>query len=78
MRSQHALVVDALDRLPENTTDALIADIELVREELGIDRWIVTGGSWGSTLALAYAPGASRSGGSHRAPALSRPPDATR
>ncbi|WP_431246262.1 alpha/beta fold hydrolase [Leifsonia xyli] len=49
------LVVDALDRLPENTTDALIADIELVREELGIDRWIVTGGSWGSTLALAYA-----------------------
>jgi len=49
------LVVDALDRLPENTTDGLIADIEQVREELGIDRWLVTGGSWGSTLALAYA-----------------------
>lgn len=49
------LVVDALDRLPANTTDALISDIELVREELGIDRWLVTGGSWGSTLALAYA-----------------------
>ncbi|MGH1549901.1 prolyl aminopeptidase [Leifsonia poae] len=49
------LVVDALDRLPANTTDGLIADIELVREHLGIDRWVVTGGSWGSTLALAYA-----------------------
>jgi proline iminopeptidase len=49
------LVVDALDRLAANTTDRLIADIELVREELGIDRWLVTGGSWGSTLALAYA-----------------------
>lgn len=48
-------VVDALDRLPANTTDGLIADIELVRAELGIDRWIVTGGSWGSTLSLAYA-----------------------
>ncbi|NVB81167.1 MAG: prolyl aminopeptidase [Kofleriaceae bacterium] len=49
------LVVDALDRLAANTTDGLIADIELVREHLGIDRWVVTGGSWGSTLALAYA-----------------------
>ncbi|MFF9564127.1 prolyl aminopeptidase [Leifsonia sp. NPDC014704] len=48
-------VVDALDRLPANTTDGLIADIELVRAELGIDRWVVTGGSWGSTLSLAYA-----------------------
>lgn len=48
-------VVDALDRLPGNTTDGLIADIELVRAELGIDRWVVTGGSWGSTLAVAYA-----------------------
>ena len=33
----------------------LIADIELLREHLGIDRWLVVGGSWGSTLALAYA-----------------------
>ncbi|MGO4594680.1 prolyl aminopeptidase [Leifsonia sp. 2TAF2] len=49
------LVVDALDRLPRNTTQGLIADTELVREHLGIDRWLVTGGSWGSTLALAYA-----------------------
>lgn len=41
--------------LSENTTWDLIADIERVRERLGIDRWLVFGGSWGSTLALAYA-----------------------
>ncbi len=38
-----------------NTTSHLIADIELIRETLGIKRWIVFGGSWGATLALAYA-----------------------
>lgn len=38
-----------------NTTTHLIADIELVRAHLGIARWRVTGGSWGATLALAYA-----------------------
>lgn len=38
-----------------NTTQALIADMERLREHLGIDRWIVFGGSWGSTLGLAYA-----------------------
>jgi proline iminopeptidase len=38
-----------------NTTNALIADIEALREHLGIDRWLVWGGSWGSSLALAYA-----------------------
>ena len=38
-----------------NTTQALIADIEAIRAHLGIDRWLVTGGSWGSFLALAYA-----------------------
>ena len=37
-----------------NTTQLLIADIERLREMLGIDRWLVFGGSWGSTLALAY------------------------
>ena len=37
-----------------NTTAHLIGDIERLREELGIDRWVVFGGSWGSTLALAY------------------------
>ena len=49
------LVTDALQRLPLNTTQALIEDIEAVREHLGIDRWLVTGASWGATLALAYA-----------------------
>ena len=38
-----------------NTTEHLIADIERLREHLGIERWLVTGGSWGSTLAFAYA-----------------------
>jgi proline iminopeptidase len=38
-----------------NTTPHLIADIEAIREHFGIERWLVVGGSWGSTLALAYA-----------------------
>ena len=38
-----------------NTTWDLVSDIETVRQFLGIDRWLVFGGSWGSTLALAYA-----------------------
>ncbi len=38
-----------------NTTWDLVSDIERIREELGIERWQVFGGSWGSTLALAYA-----------------------
>ena len=38
-----------------NTTPALIADLERLREELRIERWVLFGGSWGSTLALAYA-----------------------
>ncbi len=38
-----------------NTTHHLIADIERLRRHLGIDRWLVFGGSWGSTLGLAYA-----------------------
>lgn len=41
--------------LEENTTWDLVADIERLREHLGIDTWQVFGGSWGSTLALAYA-----------------------
>lgn len=40
--------------LVANTTQALVADMELLREHLGIDRWVLFGGSWGSTLALAY------------------------
>ena len=41
--------------LVDNTTWHLVADIEAVREHLKIDKWLVFGGSWGSTLALAYA-----------------------
>jgi proline iminopeptidase len=41
--------------LRENTTWDLVADIERLRERLFIERWQVLGGSWGSTLALAYA-----------------------
>jgi len=41
--------------LRENTTWDLVEDIERLRNELGIERWVVFGGSWGSTLALAYA-----------------------
>lgn len=38
-----------------NTTWHLVADIERIREKLGIDRWVVFGGSWGATLGLLYA-----------------------
>lgn len=41
--------------LQGNTTQALIEDMENIRQTLGIDKWVVFGGSWGSTLALAYA-----------------------
>lgn len=44
-----------LAELKHNTTAHLVADIERIRESLGIERWIVFGGSWGSLLALAYA-----------------------
>lgn len=47
--------IDDLDALDANDTAAQIADIEALREHLGIDRWLVHGVSWGSTLALAYA-----------------------
>jgi len=39
----------------ENSTWELVADIERIREHLGIERWMVFGGSWGATLGLAYA-----------------------
>ncbi|MDQ1012854.1 proline iminopeptidase [Streptomyces sp. V4I23] len=38
-----------------NTTEHLIADMERLREHLGVERWLLFGGSWGSTLSLAYA-----------------------
>ncbi len=39
----------------ENTLAHLIADMEMIREKFGFHRWILVGGSWGATLALAYA-----------------------
>ena len=41
--------------LIDNTTDHLVEDIERLRRHLGIERWLLFGGSWGSTLAIAYA-----------------------
>lgn len=41
--------------LDGNNTQALVSDIERIRERLGIDKWVVFGGSWGSTLGLVYA-----------------------
>ena len=43
--------------LTTNTTAHLLGDIESLRNHLGIERWLVLGGSWGSTLGLAYAEG---------------------
>lgn len=45
---------DPATDLSSNTTANLIADLELLRGHLGIERWVVMGGSWGATLALAY------------------------
>jgi proline iminopeptidase len=42
-------------RLEHNTLPHLIADMETIREKFSFDRWMVVGGSWGATLALAYA-----------------------
>jgi len=44
-----------LGAIEANTTQHLVADVEALREHLGVDRWLVFGGSWGSTLSLAYA-----------------------
>lgn len=41
--------------LENNTTADLIDDIERIRERMGVDKWLVFGGSWGATLAIAYA-----------------------
>lgn len=41
--------------LTNNDTDSIISDMEKIREKLGIEKWLVFGGSWGSTLALSYA-----------------------
>ena len=44
-----------LGELRDNTTPHLVADLEALRRHLGVERWLVFGGSWGSTLAIAYA-----------------------
>jgi len=44
-----------LGELRDNTTPHLVSDIEVLRRHLGIESWLLFGGSWGSTLALAYA-----------------------
>jgi len=41
--------------LTHNTTDHLVADMERLRQRCGVERWLLFGGSWGATLALAYA-----------------------
>jgi proline iminopeptidase len=46
---------DTTAALVDNTTNHLIADFERLRTQLGIDSWVLFGGSWGSTLSLAYA-----------------------
>ena len=46
---------DPATDMRHNTTEHLVADMELLREHLGIRRWLLTGGSWGTTLALVYA-----------------------
>ena len=43
------------DGREHNTLAHLIADMELIREKFGFERWMIVGGSWGATLALAYA-----------------------
>lgn len=49
------LAIDPSVDLSTNTTQALIADIEVLRNHLGVEKWLLTGVSWGTTLALAYA-----------------------
>lgn len=49
------LVTDDLTTLRSNTTHALASDLEALRQHLGIQRWLLAGVSWGTTLAIAYA-----------------------
>ncbi|UZE95770.1 prolyl aminopeptidase [Alkalimarinus alittae] len=44
-----------LGEVSENNTDLLVSDVELVRQKLGVDKWLVFGYGWGATLALLYA-----------------------
>ncbi len=47
--------IDDLEHLDHNTTPTLVADLEALRDHLGIDKWLLHGVSWGCTLAVAYA-----------------------
>ncbi|MDQ4489344.1 prolyl aminopeptidase [Sinomonas sp. ASV486] len=49
------LASEAPESLESNTTGRLVADIERLRQTMGIERWVLAGASWGTTLALAYA-----------------------
>lgn len=49
-----ALRSTPLAEVRNNTTQMLVEDIETLRKHLGIEKWLITGGSWGTTLALAY------------------------
>jgi proline iminopeptidase len=46
---------DPATNMAHNTTEHLLADMEALREHLGIDRWLLYGGSWASTLILAFS-----------------------
>ena len=61
--------------LVNNTTPALVSDIEALRDHLGVSDWLLFGGSWGSTLAIAYAQAhPERVRGLRAARRLPRPP----
>jgi proline iminopeptidase len=55
VRRSRPLADTAAADLSANTTTHLVADIERLRQFLGVERWLVCGGSWGTALALAYA-----------------------
>lgn len=54
-KSTPNVINDHVNALKENTTADLVEDIEKIRKHLNIDKWLVAGGSWGSTLSLAYS-----------------------
>jgi len=49
------MIVSLIPFAQDNTTWDLVSDLEKLREHLGVSKWVVFGGSWGSTLALSYA-----------------------
>ena len=51
----HVVVFLLTSFVQDNTTWDLVSDLEKLREHLGVSKWVVFGGSWGSTLALSYA-----------------------